>query len=101
MPVAVQVSAIVDVIQALEMGGRAVGRWMDLQRRLRGQPHASAASDADDLLQAIVAECAGSRREEDHVQAVALGKPSSEAEWRLGIGLGQHGPTVAVEEGEI
>ena len=38
MPVAVQVSAVLDAIRALEMGGRAVERWMDLQRRLRRQP---------------------------------------------------------------
>jgi hypothetical protein len=49
----------------------------------------------------IVPECARGRRGEDHVQAVVLGKPSSNAEWRLGIGLSQYGPTVAVDKGEI
>src|SRR5262245_39695410 len=42
MPMAVQVSAIVDVIRAPEMSGPAIGRWMDLERRLRGQSHARA-----------------------------------------------------------
>src|SRR5918996_182488 len=101
MPMTVQVSAIIDVIRALEMGGPAVGRRMDLQRRLRGQPHARAAPDADDLLKVIVPECARGRRGEDHVHAVTLGKPSSDAEWWLGISPGQHRAAVAVEKGEI
>src|SRR5215470_4924347 len=101
IPMAVQVSALVHVVRALEMSRRAVGRWMDLQRRLRGQPHACAAPDADDLLKPIVPEYTWSGRREDHVQAVTLGKPSSDAEWRLAISLGQHGPTVAVDEAEL
>ena len=61
MPMAAQMRAVRDVIRALEMGGPAVGRWMDLERRLRGQPHAHAAPKADDLLQMIVPECARGR----------------------------------------
>src|SRR5262249_6463932 len=79
MPVAVQMSAVLDLIRVLEMGGGAVGRWMDLHRGLRCQPHTSAAPDADDLLKVIVPEYARGRRGEDHVQAVRLGKPSSHA----------------------
>src|SRR6516164_4362841 len=101
MPIAVQVSAVLDVIRALEMGGGAVGRWMDLQRGLRRQPYPRAAPDADDLLKVIVPEYARGRRGEDQVQAVRLGKPPSHAEGWLGIGLGQHGPAVAVDEIEI
>src|SRR5262245_14541348 len=101
MPMAVQASAILDVIRAPEMSGRADGRWMDLQRRLRGQPHARAAPDPDDLLEVIVPEYARGGRREDHVQAAALGKQSSDAEWRLAVGVGQHGLTVTVEEGEL
>jgi hypothetical protein len=74
---------------------------MDLHRRLRGQPHARAAPDADALLEAVVAERAGSRQGKDHVQAVALGEPSPDAEGWLGVSLGQHGTAVAVEKGEI
>ena len=74
---------------------------MDLQRGLRRQPYPRAAPDADDLLKVIVPEYARGRGGEDHVQAVRLGKPSSHAEWWLGIGLGQYGPTVAVVENEI
>jgi hypothetical protein len=74
---------------------------MDLHRGLRRQPHTRAAPDADDLLKVIVSEYARGRGGEDHVQAVRLGKPSSHAEWWLGIGLGQHGPTVAIDEIEI
>src|SRR5215468_776474 len=62
MPMAVQVSAVVDLVRALEMGDRAVGRRMDLQRRLRSQPHAGAAPDTDDLTMVIVPECARGRR---------------------------------------
>jgi hypothetical protein len=35
------------------------------------------------------------------VQALTLGKPSSDAEWRLGVGLGQHGAAITVTKGEI
>src|SRR5262249_20582546 len=77
------------------------GRGMDLHCRLRREPHAGAAPDADDLLQAIVAECTGSRRGNNHVQPLALGKPSTDAEWRLGVGLGQHGAAVAVDKSEL
>jgi hypothetical protein len=97
----VQVSAILDVIRALEMSRRPIGRWMALDRGLRRQPHTRAATDAHDLLQAIVAERAGCRRRKDHVYTVALGKQSSDAERRLGVGPGQHSAAVPVAEGEI
>jgi hypothetical protein len=74
---------------------------MDLHRGLRCQPHTRAATDADELLKVIVPEYARGRRGEDHVQAVCLGKPSSHPERRLGIGLAQHGATVAVDENEF
>ncbi len=93
--------AIVDVIRALDVSRRTVERRMDLERRLRGQPHARAAPDADDLLKMIVSEYAWGGRGDDHVYAVALGKPSSDAEWWLRIGVGQHRAAVAVEKHEI
>ena len=35
------------------------------------------------------------------MQAVTVGKPLSDAEWWLGVGLGQYGATVAVAKGEL
>src|SRR5215813_8184424 len=101
MPMAVQVGAIIHVIRALEIGGHAVGRWMGLQRRLRSQPHARAAPDTNDLLKPVAPEYAWGGRHEYHVQALALGKPSPNAERKLPIGPGQYGPTFTVEEGEL
>jgi hypothetical protein len=97
----VQVSVVLDEILALEKSSCAVGGWMDLHRRLRCQPHPRAAPNADVLPQVIVAERPGSRRGKDHVQALTLGKPSSDAEWRLGVCRGQHGAAIAVEKAEI
>src|SRR5262245_37871846 len=101
MPIAMQVRAILHQVRTAELRGRAVGRGMDLYGRLRCEPHAGAAPDADDLLQAIVAEYAGSRRGNNHVQALALGKPSPDAEWRLGVYLGQHRAAVAADKTEL
>src|SRR6185436_14795946 len=91
----------VNLVRGMKLCGFLFRGRMNLERGLRGQPHASSLLDDDQLLEAIASEETGRRRSEDHVHAVAFREPSSYAKRRLGVRMHEHRSAPAACEHEL